>query len=44
MTTNTDPGIDNILRNVQVVAASEGGSIEFVEASGGKLVVNYTPA
>ena len=43
MTTNTDPGIDNILRNVQVVAASEGGSIEFVEASGGKLVVNYTP-
>ena len=43
MTTNTDPGIDNILRNVQVVAASEGGSIEFIEATGGKLVVEYTP-
>ena len=43
MTTNTDPGIDNILRNVQVVAASEGGSIEFIEATGGKLVIEYTP-
>ena len=43
MAVNTDPGIDNILRNVQVVAASEGGSIEFIEATGGRLVVEYTP-
>ena len=43
MTTNVDPGLQSVIDNVQVIAASEGGSIRFVEATGGKLIVEYTP-
>ena len=43
MTTNVDPGLQSVLDNVQVIAASEGGSIRFVESKGGKLTVEYTP-
>ena len=43
MTTNVDPGLQSVIDNVQVIAASEGGSIRFVEATGGKLTVEYTP-
>ena len=43
MTTNVDPGLQSVLDNVQVIAASEGGSIRFVESRGGKLTVDYTP-
>lgn len=32
-----------MLDNIQVIAASEGGSIQFVDARGGKLTVEYTP-
>ena len=42
-TTNVDPGLQSVLDNVQVIAASEGGSILFVESRGGKLTVEYTP-
>ena len=42
-TTNVDPGLQSVLDNVQVIAASEGGSIRFVESSGGRLTVEYTP-
>lgn len=43
MTTIVDPGLQSVLDNVQVIAASEGGSIRFVESKGGKLTVEYTP-
>ena len=43
MITNVDPGLQSVLDNVQVIAASEGGSIRFVESRGGKLTVEYTP-
>ena len=33
-TTNVDPGLQSVLDNVQVIAASEGGSIRFVESRG----------
>ena len=43
MTTNVDPGLQSVLDNVQVIAASEGGSIRFVDSRGGKLTVEYRP-
>ena len=44
MTTQTiDPAIQSVLDNIQVIAASEGGSVEFVDSKGGKLTVEYTP-
>ena len=39
MVVNTDPGIQMILDNVQVVVASEGGSLEFIERRDGHLTV-----
>ena len=41
MVVNTDPGIQMILDNVQVVVASEGGSLEFIELRDGRLTVKY---
>ncbi len=43
MTTQVDPGLQSVLDNIQVIAASEGGSVQFVEARGGKLTIEYTP-
>ncbi len=43
MTTNVDVGLQSVLDNIQVIAASEGGSVEFVESRAGKLTVEYTP-
>ena len=43
MTTQVDPGLQSVIDNIQVIAASEGGSIRFVESRGGKLTVDYTP-
>ena len=43
MTTKVDPGLQSVIDNVQVIAASEGGSIRFVESKGSKLIVEYTP-
>ncbi len=43
MTTQVDPGLQRVLDNIQVIAASEGGSIEFIESRGGKLTIEYTP-
>ena len=43
MTTQVDPGLQSVIDNIQVIAASEGGSIRFVESKGGKLTVDYTP-
>ena len=43
MTTNVDPGLQSVLDNIQVIAASEGGSIQFIESRGGKLTIEYTP-
>lgn len=43
MTTNVDPGLQSVLDNIQVIAASEGGSIRFVDSRGGKLTIEYTP-
>ena len=48
MTTQTqaaaiDPALRSVLDNIQVIAASEGGSVRFVESKGGKLTVEYTP-
>ena len=41
--TNVDPAIQMVMENVQVVVASEGGSIEVEGVSNGKLTVRYTP-
>ena len=41
MAVNTDPGIQMILDNVQVVVASEGGNLEFVDLRDGRLTVKY---
>ena len=43
MTTQVDPGLQSVLDNINVIASSEGGSVEFVESRGGKLTVEYTP-
>ena len=43
MTTKLDPGLQTVIDNVQVIAASEGGSIEFIESRGNRLTVQYTP-
>lgn len=43
MTTSADPALRSVLDNIQVIAASEGGSVQFVDAKGGKLTVKYTP-
>ena len=43
MTTNVDPGLQSIIDNIQVIAASEGGSIRFIDSRGGKLTIDYTP-
>ena len=43
MTTNVDVGLQSVLDNIQVIAASEGGSVEFIESRAGKLTVEYTP-
>ena len=41
MAVNVDPGVQSILDNVQVIVASEGGSIEFVGLNNGKLTIRY---
>ena len=48
MTTQTqaaalDPALQSVLDNIQVIAASEGGSVRFIESKGGKLTVEYRP-
>ena len=43
MTTNVDSGLQSVLDNIQVIAASEGGSIQFIESRAGRLTVEYTP-
>ena len=43
MTTNVDPGLQSVLDNIQVIAASEGGSIRFIDSRGGKLTIEYKP-
>lgn len=42
-TANIDPALRSALDNLNVIAASEGGSIELVEAAGPRLVIEYTP-
>ena len=41
MAINTDPGLQTVLDNIQTIVASEGGSIELVEITGGRLSVRY---
>ena len=41
MAANADPGVQTVLDNMQTIVASEGGSLEFLELSGGKLSVRY---
>ena len=43
MTTQVDPGLQSVIDNIQVIAASEGGSIQFIDSRGGKLTIEYTP-
>ncbi len=43
MTTIADPALQSVLDNIQVIAASEGGSVRFVNSMRGKLTVEYTP-
>ncbi len=38
-----DPAIQSVMDNTQVIAASEGGSVKFIESKGGKLTVEYIP-
>ena len=38
-----DPAIQSVMDNIQVIAASEGGSVKFIDSKGGKLTVEYTP-
>ena len=41
MVVNVDPGVQTVIDNIQIVVASEGGSLELLELSGGKLSVRY---
>ena len=41
MAVNTDPGVQAIMDNIQVIVASEGGSLEYVDMKGGQLTVKY---
>ena len=34
MAVNTDPGVQAILDNIQVIVASEGGSLEYIDMKG----------
>ena len=43
LTQAADPAIQTVLDNIQVIAASEGGSVKFIESKGGKLTVEYAP-
>ena len=43
MTVNVDPGLQSVLDNIQVIAASEGGSVQLIESRGSKLTVEYMP-
>ncbi len=38
---NIDPGVQTVLDNMETIVASEGGSLEFLGFSGGKLAVHY---
>ena len=38
-----DPAIQTVMDNIQIIAASEGGSVKLIESKGGKLTVEYTP-
>ena len=41
MAVNTDPSVQSILDNIQIIVASEGGSLEFVDLRSGRLTVKY---
>lgn len=41
MAVNTDPGIQTIMDNIEVIVASEGGSLEFMDMQAGRLTVKY---
>ena len=43
MAVNADPGVQMVLQNVQIVVASEGGSIELIDLRDGRLTVKYNP-
>ena len=38
---NIDPSVRTVLDNMQVIVASEGGSLEFLELRDGRLAVRY---
>ncbi len=40
---NVDPGLQTVLTNVNTVVASEGGTLELVDLTEGRLTVKYTP-
>jgi len=40
-TVNLDPGVQMVLKNVQIVVGSEGGSVEVVELRNGRLTIKY---
>jgi len=42
-TNNIDTGIKTVLDNIHTIVASEGGSLEFIDLTGGRLTVRYTP-
>ena len=41
-TTDVDPALKYVLDNIQTIVASEGGSLEIVGMSDGRLTVRYT--
>ena len=41
MAVNTDPGVQAMLDNIEIIVASEGGSLEFVDLREGRLSVKY---
>jgi hypothetical protein len=41
MVVNVDPGLQMVLKNVEIVVGSEGGSIELISLDEGKLTLKY---
>ena len=42
MAQSTDAGVKTVLDNMEIIVASEGGSLEFISLEDSQLIVKYT--
>ncbi len=41
MSSNSDPGVQTVLENMETIVASEGGTLQFLSLDDGSLSVKY---